>query len=273
MTEGEGRGTARAAAWGLGLIIAFAVLGAIAVAGLTRRTGTVRGDARAVVALVTVQEDGSRAADVVAYVRLRPREGLTDIVLVPATTRVAVPGISDDRLRDVYAYGGAKLVGEVFAERFGVPVDVTAVVREDALIDLLGGVGSFQITLDREIDMFRKDRYRTFPEGRPVSVDATTAADLLAASALAEPPGPDMELQARLVSAALVAVAPKEGSIRLGDGWELCCSKEVEEQLSAAASGSAWPSASVAASPGRTSGEGSKAYFEPEATFWKTLGR
>jgi hypothetical protein len=223
-------------------------------------------DVRVLVALTTIQEDGSRAADLVGYATLVPGRGAIDLVIVPGTMRVDVPGVTDDRLRDVYAYGGAKVLARAFSQAAGVPVDAALAVDEPALIAVLGRAGTLRLRLAEDVAVFRHDRYEVFSDG-DVSLEPTQVADIAAAAGLAEAPGEDTTLQAALVTATvgLLANAPAGRDLLLAA--EASGDPDVLRRLGALARAAGWPTIEVSAAPGTATEEAGKRYFTPEEGF------
>ena len=257
----------RVARWLIGLV----VIGLLAIAGVAAyksRLGPAvpMDDVRVLVALTTVQDDGSRAADLVGYATLVPGRGAIDLVLVPGTMRVDVPGVTDDRLRDVYAYGGAKVLAQAFSDAAGVPVDAALAVDEPALIKVLGRAGPLRLRLAQDVAVFRQDRYEVFPSG-DLSLEPTQVADVVAAAGLAEPPGEDMTLQAALVTATAGLLAGGPAGRDLVGGAETSGDREVLARLGELAGAAGWPRIEVSAAAGTATEEAGRRYFTPRAGF------
>jgi hypothetical protein len=221
-------------------------------------------DVRVLAAVTTVQDDGSRAADLVGYARVVPGRGSIEVVLVPGTMRVDVPGVTDDRLRDVYAYGGAGLLAKAFSGAVGVPVDAALVVDEPALIGALGRAGPVPLLLAQDVAVFRQDRYEAFSAGM-LSLEPTQVADLIAAAGLAEPPGEDMTLQAALVTGTAGLLADGPAGQELFGAAETSGDRTVLRRLGELAATAGWPRVEVVAASGAATEEAGKLYFDLRA--------
>jgi hypothetical protein len=229
-------------------------------------------DIRLLLALTTIQEDGSRAADVVAYVRLDPGAASIPVVIVPSTLRVDVPGVSDDRLREVYPYGGARMLGQAFSSRLGMPVDAAVAIDESQAVTALAPFAPINVRVDRDISLFRSDRYETYDRGSTASLDATQVVDLAAASALSEPPGQDVTLQAALVRAVVASVAPalaKFPSVAL-DEWG---DPRILAELPGLVRDSGWPEVEILLPPGTDQLGLQRLYWVPDIQWWRGLFR
>lgn len=251
----------RGARWLIGLVVVALVM--IAGAAVYKRSVKPRvpvDDVRVLVAFTTVQDGGGRAADLIAYARLVPGRDAIEVVLVPGTMRVDVPGVTDDRLRDVYAYGGAKMLAQAFSEAAGVPVDAALALDEPALIDVLGRAGPVTLRLPEEVAVFRQDRYEAFSAGR-LSLEPTQVADVAAGAGLAEPPGEDMTLQAALVTATVGLLANSPVGPNLLGAVEASGDRVVLDRLRELATAAGWPRLAVSAAPGAATEEAGKRYF------------
>lgn len=262
-------GGARGTRWLIGLVVvAFALIAGAAAYRRAAKPAVPMDDVRVLVALTTIQDDGGRAADLVGYGRLVPGRGAVELVLVPGTMRVDVPGVTDDRLRDVYAYGGVKLLAQAFSETASVPVDAAVAVDEPGLIEILDRAGPVRLRLRQDVAVFRQDRYELFSAGR-VSLEPTQVVDVAAAAGLSEPPGEDTTLQAALVTATARLLAGTPAGTALLAGAEKSGDRAVLERLSELAAGAGWPRLEVSAAPGTVTDQGGKRYFDLKAGFFE----
>ena len=257
------------------VLVALSVVAVVALTAwrMLSRPHVPQDDVRVLAIVTTVQDDGSRAADLIAYARIVAGKDAVDVVLVPSTLRVRVAGVSDDRLREIYSYGGAAEVRQVFAEHLGVPVDVAVAIDEPQLVSLLGGASSVRVRLARTVDLFRRDRYESFPEGTDLSLTPTDTVDLLAASALSEPPGEDMTMQAALVSAALPVVAPRLAGSRAPAEVDVSGDGRTIRRMQSLLAQAGWPNMALEIAPGRRSVVGERVYFDPEVAYWESRFR
>lgn len=273
------------------LVIAV-VAGAAAYWRLEGQALTRMNDVRVLVAFTALQEDGSRAVDEALYCRLKPGGGRIEAVLVPTSLEVGVPGITEDRLSEIYSFGGPSLLAQAFSRATGVRVDAAIVIDESALEKLLARVPPVSIVTNRAIDVFRQGRYSTFGADTTVTLTPAQTVDLLAAAGFlgggsqgsvseTTPTAPDVAgvvrdgvLQGRLVAGILRSLSSRGTALPSVSYVEVWATDGLAAHLEGLAHDAGWPRLQIQKGEGSFRLMNGRMYWMPSAAWWgSTFGR
>jgi LCP family protein required for cell wall assembly len=102
------------------------------------------------VILGTQEDEGTTDSIILAHVDLDRR--LATLISIPRDSWVAIPGHGFQKINAAYAFGGAKLAGQVVATLLGAHVDATIAVDPVGAKQIVDAMGGLNINVEHDMD-------------------------------------------------------------------------------------------------------------------------
>jgi len=102
------------------------------------------------VILGTQEDEGTTDSIILAHVDLDRR--LATLISIPRDSWVPIPGHGFQKINAAYAFGGAKLAGQVVATLLGAHVDATIAVDPAGAKQIVDAMGGLNINVDHDMD-------------------------------------------------------------------------------------------------------------------------
>lgn len=271
--------------------LSFVVVGLV-VAFAQGRVPVPRSEANILVGVTTISDAGERTLDLAALVHAKRGAEALEVILFPTAVRVDVAGVTDDRLREVYAFGGSALAAKAFSTSVKVPVDAAIVLDEPQVVRWLTTQAGVSLDIPGSIEVFRHERYTAFSKGQRATLTPAETLDLVAAAGLPEaqeddspaergvlpaaretapapaavpeePQTQDTKLQARVVAAVLRAMG-SDADVPLLKGSDVWMQRMTSGQLKALVTSSGWPRVKLDRATGSFRTERYRSYWQPD---------